>query len=127
MVNFINKLFKNFATSSQNEPPPGVVAVVVPEAPAAPAVVVVDAPLSGIDLPGFVDLVVGHLVDVGTEYRVEADVDSGKIVVRIHCPPGQVGRIIGKNGKTIEAIRLLLRDAASRHHQKAKVVVVEAP
>jgi len=36
-----------------------------------------------------------------------------------------VGRIIGRNGQTIRAIRALLSSAAARHGQKATLDIVE--
>jgi predicted RNA-binding protein YlqC (UPF0109 family) len=36
-----------------------------------------------------------------------------------------VGRIIGRNGQTIQAIRALLSSAASRHNQRATLEIIE--
>lgn len=78
------------------------------------------------DLHGFVIYVVSSLVEINSPYTVQAEVEADRLVLRIQCAQGQVGRIIGKNGKTIEAIRLLVRDAAMRAGKKAKVVVADA-
>jgi uncharacterized protein len=48
-----------------------------------------------------------------------------KVVYRLKLPPGEVGKIIGKQGRTIEAIRNLLSAAAARHGQKALLQIVE--
>lgn len=111
MSNFISKLLNNFRTSEK-------------EGPAAEEAVVASAD-ANIDLVGFVQHVVSSLVDADAQWAVEAEEDEGRLTLKISCQEGQVGRIIGKNGKTIEAIRLLMRDAASRVKKKAKVVVVQ--
>jgi predicted RNA-binding protein YlqC (UPF0109 family) len=36
-----------------------------------------------------------------------------------------VGRIIGRNGQTIQAIRALLASSAARHGQRATLEIVE--
>ena len=36
-----------------------------------------------------------------------------------------VGRIIGRNGQTIQSIRALLTSAAARHNQRATIEIVE--
>jgi predicted RNA-binding protein YlqC (UPF0109 family) len=36
-----------------------------------------------------------------------------------------VGRIIGRNGQTIQAIRALLASSAARHDQRATLEIIE--
>jgi len=48
-----------------------------------------------------------------------------KIVFRLKLPPEQIGKIIGKEGRTIEAIRNLLSAAAARTGQKVLLQIVE--
>jgi len=43
----------------------------------------------------------------------------------IRCHPDDVGIIIGKNGKTISAIRVLLNALAGRDERQAVVEVIE--
>lgn len=135
MNNFISKLLNNFRSAEQEAEAQAAAQAEAgadaSDAPAADAVqsadagLVGDLPDSDVDLTGFVQHVVGALVDSGAQWAVDTETEGSKLTVRIQCQEGQVGRIIGKNGKTIEAIRLLLRDAASRINMKAKVVVIE--
>jgi len=48
-----------------------------------------------------------------------------KTVFLLKLPASEVGKIIGKQGRTIEAIRNLLSAAAARHGQKAMLQIVE--
>ena len=50
---------------------------------------------------------------------------SNKVVFQLKLPASEVGKIIGKQGHTIEAIRNLLSAAAARHGQKALLQIVE--
>ena len=48
-----------------------------------------------------------------------------KVLFRLKLPSSEVGKIIGKQGRTIEAIRALLSASAARHGQKALLQIVE--
>ena len=50
---------------------------------------------------------------------------SHKVIFQLKLPAAEVGKIIGKQGRTIEAIRNLLSIAALRHGQKATLQIVE--
>ena len=46
-------------------------------------------------------------------------------VFRLQMRQSDVGRIIGRNGQTIRAIRALLSSAAARHGEKATLDIIE--
>ena len=50
---------------------------------------------------------------------------SNKVVFQLKLPSNEVGKIIGKQGRAIDAIRNLLTIAAARHGQKATLQIVE--
>ena len=50
---------------------------------------------------------------------------SNKVVFQLKLPASEVGKIIGKQGHAIDAIRNLLSLAAARHGQKATLQIVE--
>ncbi|HJO95013.1 MAG TPA: KH domain-containing protein [Victivallales bacterium] len=77
------------------------------------------------DILGFVDYVVRALVDNPGEVKVEINDMSNGQVINIHCRQTDIGKIIGKNGKTIMAIRSLVTGAASRLNQQINVEVVD--
>ncbi len=47
------------------------------------------------------------------------------ILLEARCHPDDLGRIIGKNGKTVGALRVLLSSLASKHQRKAALEIVE--
>ena len=51
---------------------------------------------------------------------------ANKVVFQLKLPANEVGKIIGKQGHAIEAIRNLLSLAAARQGQKATLQIVEA-
>ena len=77
------------------------------------------------DLNGFVDFVVKSLVEFPEEVHIETGTDSQGDTIKISCKKSELRKIIGKNGKTINAIRSLVRGAAKRSNQSVNVVIVE--
>ena len=52
----------------------------------------------------------------------EAD-EEGVIVYHLHVAEGDIGRVIGKQGRIAKAIRTVMRAAASRKDQKVAVEI----
>ena len=52
----------------------------------------------------------------------EAD-EEGVIVYHLHVAEGDMGRVIGKQGRIAKAIRTVMRAAASRNDQKVAVEI----
>ncbi|HMS23007.1 MAG TPA: KH domain-containing protein [Candidatus Levybacteria bacterium] len=59
------------------------------------------------------------------EYTITEEEDNGFIVYKINAPQDQIGRIIGKNGKTIHAIKTLLKVRAVRENIKIDIQIAE--
>jgi predicted RNA-binding protein YlqC (UPF0109 family) len=73
----------------------------------------------------FLEFVIRQLVDFPDE-AIITEVPSGRtIMFRLRLRQSDVGRVIGRNGQTIQAIRALLSSAASRHGQRATLEIVE--
>jgi predicted RNA-binding protein YlqC (UPF0109 family) len=73
----------------------------------------------------FLEFVIRQLVEFPDD-MVLTEVPGGKIVVfKVQLRQSDVGRIIGRNGQTIQAIRALLNSSASRHSQRATLEIVE--
>ncbi len=65
------------------------------------------------------------LVDHPEELRITEIEGERTIVFELRCNPEDVGKIIGKSGKTIGAIRTLLSTIAARQNRRAVLEVVE--
>jgi len=110
--------------SKSQAPPPKPVAEAPAAVPAAAVPVPADIPADG-DPVGFVEHVVKALVDTPDEVKIETQEDERGTLVRINCRKDEVGRIVGKQGKTIEAIRALVKAGAARQNRNMSVVIVE--
>lgn len=77
------------------------------------------------DLENFVDYVVRALVDKPESVRVTSDTEKDVKVIKIDCEKEDIGKVIGKHGKTIMAIRSLVSGAAGRLREKVSVEVVD--
>lgn len=73
----------------------------------------------------FLEFIVRELVEFPDEIML-SEIPSGKMTVfKLQMRQSDVGRIIGRNGQTIQAIRALLSSSAARHGQKATLEIVE--
>ncbi len=79
-----------------------------------------DSPLA---LQEFLEYVVAQLIDHHDQASIVHELDRGKHIFRIVLNEDDVGRVIGKNGYTISAIRSLVNAAASRGRMKAVLKV----
>ena len=73
----------------------------------------------------FLEFVIRQLIEFPDEMvltRVDA---PRKVTFHLRLRQTDVGRVIGKHGHTIAAIRDLLSAAAARHGQRAAVQIVE--
>ena len=77
------------------------------------------------DVVNFVDYVVRALVDNPEQVKVELAGTKEDQVININCKKEDIGKIIGKNGKTIMAIIALVTGAASRLNQQVNVEVID--
>jgi hypothetical protein len=73
----------------------------------------------------FLEFVIRQLVEFPDEIML-SEIPSGKMTIfKLQMRQTDVGRIIGRNGQTIQAIRALLASSAARHGQKATLEIVE--
>ncbi len=75
----------------------------------------------------FLDYVLRQLIDFPDEMvliKVEA---PKRTIFKLQLRQSDVGKVIGKHGQTIMAIRNLLAAAAARHGEKAMLEIVEEP
>ena len=73
----------------------------------------------------FLQYVIKLLIDYPDEMILTRHDTPKKILFLLRLRQSDVGKIIGKHGHTIAAIRNLLNAAASRHNQHATLEIVE--
>jgi predicted RNA-binding protein YlqC (UPF0109 family) len=72
-----------------------------------------------------IELVARQLVDDPDGVFVDATERSNNVAILIHTSPGDLGRIIGKRGRVIQALRQVGRAAGSADGVKVTVEVAE--
>jgi len=77
------------------------------------------------DLENFVDYIVRSLVDEPSQVSVKSEDEGDTTVIRITCRKEDIGKVVGKRGKTIMAIRSLVSGAAGRMQKRVNVEVVD--
>lgn len=76
-------------------------------------------------MKAFVEFVVKALVDHPDQVDVK-EVDGERVVVfELRLNQGDVGKVIGKSGRTITAIRTLLTSAAAKAGKRAMLEIIE--
>jgi len=75
----------------------------------------------------FVDFVVSNLVGYPNDLEIEEvkDKESNLTQINISLNPKDMGRIIGKNGRTIKAIRNLAKIKAIKNKQRVIITLKE--
>jgi len=72
-----------------------------------------------------VDYIARQIVDEPDAVVVEADEGRGRIDIRLHVAPDDMGKIIGKRGRVAQAIRTVVRAAGAREGVEASVDIVD--
>ena len=73
----------------------------------------------------FLEFVIRQLIEFPDE-MILSEMPAGKTTVfRVALRQTDVGRVIGRNGQTIQAIRALLASSAARHGQRATLEILE--
>ncbi len=65
-------------------------------------------------MQAFIEFVAKRLVNHPEEVRVESEERNGMVTYRLHLAPGEVGKIIGRRGTTIQAIRSVMQVGAQK-------------
>lgn len=71
------------------------------------------------------EYVARQIVDEPDAVVVEVDEGRGRVELRLHVAPDDMGKIIGKRGRVAQAIRTLVRAAGAREGVDANVDIVD--
>lgn len=71
------------------------------------------------------EFVARQLVDHPDEVRVEVDEDGGDTVLELFVHQEDLGKVIGKRGRTAKALRTVVRAAGSLDDQNVSVEIVD--
>lgn len=78
------------------------------------------------DIVGLVESVVRPLIEFPDELTIEAsDTEDGAILLELRVNEEDAGKVIGRQGRVIKAIRTLARAAASRTNTHVEVELID--
>ena len=69
--------------------------------------------------------IINMLVDHPDDVRITDIEGAGIAIYELRCHPDDLGKVIGKEGKTVGAVRTLLSVVAARQGRRAVLEVVE--
>jgi uncharacterized protein len=73
----------------------------------------------------FLEFIIRQLIEYPDD-MVLTEIPSGRTTMfRLQLRQSDVGRVIGRSGQTIHAIRALLASSAARHGQRATLEIIE--
>lgn len=72
-----------------------------------------------------VEVIAHALVDEPDAVRVEETDQRGTAIIELFVAPGDLGRVIGRQGRTAGALRTLVAATAERHGEKAMLEIRE--
>ena len=81
--------------------------------------------VSGATARSVLEYVAKQIVDDPDSVVVEVDEGRGRVELRLHVAPDDMGKIIGKRGRVAQAIRTLVRAAGAREGVDANVDIVD--
>ena len=73
----------------------------------------------------FVEYIVKNLVDNPDQVRINEIGGTHTLIIELAVEKSDIGKIIGKKGKTINAIRTLLMSVASRNGIRVNLEIIE--
>ena len=81
------------------------------------------------EVPGlsFLQYVMENLVDEKDALHIEGKLDDLGVLLVVRVSPGDMGKLIGKGGQTVKALRVLLRIIGGNMNQRINLKVLEPP
>jgi hypothetical protein len=74
-----------------------------------------------------VEVIARALADYPDEVEVVESEHRGATLVELHMAPGDLGRVIGRQGRTAAAFRTLVNTAAEIEGRKAQLEFLDGP
>ena len=77
-------------------------------------------------MPELLEYLARALVDEPDGVSVESfDEDDGTLVLELRVPDGEVGKVIGRGGRTVSALRAVVRACSVKQGRRVLVDVVD--
>ena len=73
----------------------------------------------------FIEYIAKNLVDEPDSVSVEEINEDSKVKLRLHVAKSDLGKVIGKAGKTAKSLRILLTAVAAKHNMSGQLEIYE--
>jgi predicted RNA-binding protein YlqC (UPF0109 family) len=73
----------------------------------------------------FIEFIARNLVDEPEAVRVDENKDNNKVTLKLHVSKSDLGKVIGKQGKTAKSMRVLLTAVAAKHNMSGQLEIDE--
>ena len=73
----------------------------------------------------FVEYVMKAIVENPNDVKVEKKIDERGVLLEVAVNPNDMGKIIGKEGRTAKALRTLLRVLGAKNNARINLKIVE--
>jgi predicted RNA-binding protein YlqC (UPF0109 family) len=73
----------------------------------------------------FIEYIAKNLVDEPESVQVDETSQDNKIVLKLHVSKNDIGKVIGKQGKTARSMRVLLTAVAAKHNVSGQLIINE--
>jgi hypothetical protein len=79
------------------------------------------------EVPGlaFLQYVLGELLEDKDELKIDTKIDELGVLLTVQVSERDMGKIIGKGGQTIKALRTLVRAVGSGSEQRVNLKILE--
>lgn len=73
----------------------------------------------------FIEFIAKNLVDAPNSVNVDETNEEGKVVLKLYVAKDDLGKVIGRKGRTAKSIRTLLTAVAAKHNKSAYMEISE--
>lgn len=73
----------------------------------------------------FVEYIVKAIVDSPDEVKTDRTVDEMGVLITLSVSPSDMGKVIGKEGRTAKALRTLLRVLGAKNNARVNLKIME--
>ncbi len=73
----------------------------------------------------FIEFIAKHLVDKPEEVSITEEMRDNKVVFKLKVSESDIGKVIGKKGKTAQALRTLLSAVGAKEGKRAILEIVD--
>ena len=73
----------------------------------------------------FIEFIAKSLVDEPESVRVDESIEENKITLKLHVSKADLGKVIGKQGKTAKSMRTLFTAVAAKNNKSGHLEIEE--